>query len=73
MPGLEYNSGHWFWAYGYDNRPFVGQILSSGYPTQPPGAPAAGNVAWYSNVGLLCFTGYMQWSQVFYCPGRREL
>ena len=72
MPGIEYGGGHNGWAFPYDNRPYVGQVLSGGYPKQPPGSNGAGNVAYYSNAGLLCFRGYLQWSQVLYCPGRES-
>ena len=62
VPGIEYNLGHVYWATPYDHRPYIGQVVSSIYPNQPAGSNGAGNDAYYSNIGLLCYTGFLQWS-----------
>lgn len=67
LPGVEYSAGNAVNCFPYDNRPLIGTPdISSNYPK----IPSINQSSWYSNMGLLCSTGYMQWSPALYCPGR---
>ena len=71
VPGVVFNAGPWntYNALPYDCRPYQGYLY--GYPSTPAGGiNPAGKVSWYSSLGLLCFTGYMEWSPTLFCPGR---